>query len=226
MNSIYEQMDLLKSIMDMLEQQFGSRCEIVLHDMTRDYNHTIVDIRNGHVTGRKIGGSGSNLGLEVLSGNDKDGNRYNYVNHTREGKIFRSSSIYFRDDTSRVIGSLCINLDITDTVKFEQYLKEYNQYDIASQAQTSPEGSKEIFVDDVSQILEYLCNEGVQLIGKQPSEMNRENKMQFLEFLDKKGAFLISKSNERICEFLQISKFTLYNYLDVIRSNGGERNGK
>ena len=52
--------------------------------------------------------------------------------------------------------------------------------------------------------------------------MNREQKMEFLRFLDKKGAFLISKSNERVCEFLQISKFTLYNYLDAIR-NGDEK---
>lgn len=226
MNSIYEQIDLLKGIMDMLEQEFGNSCEIVLHDLTKDYNHTIVDIRNGHLTGRKVGGSGSNLGLEVLSGNDKDGNRYNYVNHTREGKIFRSSSFYFRDEHGKAIGSLCVNLDITETVKFEQFLKEYNQYDIGGSSQGNSEETSEIFVNDVSQILEYLCNEGVQLVGKQPSEMSREIKIQFLEFLDKKGAFLISKSNERICEFLQISKFTLYNYLDTIRNGADKDAGK
>ena len=79
MKSIYEQWDLWQEFMDMLEKQFGNSCEIVLHDLTKDYNHTIVDIRNGHITGRKIGGCGSNLGLEVLSGNVKNGNRFNYI---------------------------------------------------------------------------------------------------------------------------------------------------
>lgn len=77
-------------------------------------------------------------------------------------------------------------------------------------------------MDDVSQILDFLFNDGIHLIGCSPSEMNREQKMEFLRFLDKKGAFLISKSNERVCEFLQISKFTLYNYLDTIR-NGEDK---
>ena len=223
MNSIYEQEALLKSLMDLLERQFGSRCEVVLHDLTKDYNHTIVDIRNGHLTGRKVGGSGTNLGLEVLNGKDQDGNRFNYVIHTRDGKIFRSSSIYFRDDNDKVIGSLCVNLDITETVRFESFLKEYNQYDLGSSGETAREEVKEIFVDDVSQIMDFLFNDGIHLIGCRPEEMNREQKMEFLRFLDKKGAFLISKANERVCEFLQISKFTLYNYLDTVRSSGEEK---
>ena len=44
MKSIDEQRDLLKHLMDMLEQHFGVTSEIVLHDLTRDYDHTIVDI--------------------------------------------------------------------------------------------------------------------------------------------------------------------------------------
>lgn len=29
---------------------------VVLHDLEKDYEHTIVDIRNGHITNRKVGG--------------------------------------------------------------------------------------------------------------------------------------------------------------------------
>jgi predicted transcriptional regulator YheO len=32
--------------------------------------------------------------------------------------------------------------------------------------------------------------------------------------LDEKGAFLIKKAGEKICAYLGISKFTLYNYLE------------
>lgn len=223
-NSIYEQEELIRSMMDLLERQFGSRCEVVLHDLTKDYNHTIVDIRNGYLTGRKVGDSGTNLGLEVLSGTDQGGNRFNYVLHTRDGKIFRSSSVYFHNDEGKVIGSLCVNLDITETIRFEEYLKGYNQYDMGDAGNASGEEVKEIFVNDVTQIIDFLFHEGVHKIGCQPKEMNREQKMEFLRFLDRKGAFLISKSNERVCDFLQISKFTLYNYLDAIR-NGARGTG-
>ena len=33
--------------------------------------------------------------------------------------------------------------------------------------------------------------------------------------LDKMGAFLIKKSVERVAEFLDISRFTIYNYLNA-----------
>ena len=41
--------------------------------------------------------------------------------------------------------------------------------------------------------------------------------MKVLRFLDDRGAFLISKSSTKICQILEISKFTLYNYLDEVR---------
>ena len=213
MKTIYEMWDVWQNVMDMLQNQFGDSCEIVLHDLTRDYTHTIVDIRNGHITGRKIGGCGSNLGLEVLSGTVDNGNRYNYIVHTRDGKILRSSSMYIKDDNNRTIGSICINLDITNTVKFEEFLKSYNQYEMKEQ-----EHPVEIFADNVGQLLDYLFAEGERLIGKPAAEMNREEKMQFIAFLDQKGAFLITKSGQRVMELLQISKYTLYNYLDTIRA--------
>ncbi len=55
-----------------------------------------------------------------------------------------------------------------------------------------------------------------------PEEMGREEKIQVVAYLDEKRAFLISKSSERVCECLGISKFTLYNYLDSIRSKNAE----
>lgn len=124
MKSIYDHWDLWQKLLTMLEQQFGSRCEIILHDLTRDYAHTIVDIRNGHITGRKIGDCGSNLGLEVLRGTVQDGDRYNYVVHTPDGKILRSSTMFLKNDEGAVIGSLCINLDITQSVAFEGFLHQ------------------------------------------------------------------------------------------------------
>ena len=87
--------DYLKKLLDMMENHFGKNNEIVLHDLTKDYNHTIIDIRNGHITGRSIGDCGSNLGLEVLRGTVVNGDRYNYITHTKDGKVLRSSSMYF-----------------------------------------------------------------------------------------------------------------------------------
>lgn len=231
MNQIYDNWNVWQKLMTMLENQFGNKCEFILHDLTKDYNHTIVDIRNGYITNRKIGDCGSNLGLEVLRGIVKDGDRYNYIVNTRDGKLLRSSTMFIHDDDGKVIGSFCINTDITETVRFEEYLRQYNQYNVpvspASPSSEIPANipannnteipiGPEIFANDVSQILDFLIVEAGKQVGKPVEQMNREDKIKFVRYLDQKGAFLITKAAERVYEHLRISRYTLYNYLELI----------
>ena len=212
MQNINEQMDLFHKLLDMCEAHFGPTCEIVLHDLTLEYDRTIVDIRNGHITGRKAGDCGSNLGLEVLRGSVKNGDRYNYITQTKDGKILRSSSLYIKDGDNQVIGSICINSDITEAVRFKDHLDAAINYPNGNENE-----KKEVFANDVNQLLDYFLQEGQRLVGKTAPLMNKEERLQFLKYLDDKGAFLITKSGEKICDFLNISKFTLYNDLDTIR---------
>lgn len=212
MKSIEESMPVLQQILTLFEQHFGNKCEVVLHDLTKDYNHTIVDIRNGSITHRTIGGCGSNLGLEVLRGTVVDGDRFNYVTTTQDGKILRSSSIYLKNEEGEVIGSICVNLDITETLQFEGYLRQFNQFD-------SFTNEEEIFAPDVNNLLSHLIQKGQEQLGKPAGEMNKAEKIAFIRFLDDKGAFLITKSGEQVCELLGISKFTFYNYLESSRSS-------
>lgn len=213
MRSINDDMPFWNRLMSMLEAQFGDQCEVVLHDLTKDYSQTIVDIRNGGVTGRKIGDCGSNCGLEVMRGTVKNGDRYNYITHTMNGKILRSSSMYLYNEAGSLVGALCVNLDITNTIAFENYLHKYNDFSMEK------DENPEIFATDVKSLLEFLIKEAQFQVGKEASGMDKADKIKFLDYLDKKGAFLITKSSERICEFLNISKFTLYNYLDLARNN-------
>ncbi|MDR1029750.1 MAG: helix-turn-helix transcriptional regulator [Treponema sp.] len=209
MERLADEKQFLKQLLTLIASQFGDRCEIVLHDLTRDYNHTIIDIRNGHITGRQIGGCGSNLGLEVLNGRLDEGDRFNYVTTTPDGKILRSSSIYLKNAAGGVIGSICINLDITETIRFEDFLRKYNHFETSQD---------EFFAQDINSLLEFLIRQARQLIGKPTGEMNKEERQTFLSHLDSRGAFQIAKSSIRICRELGISKFTLYNDLDAIRS--------
>lgn len=221
MKTIYDEWDMWQKLLSMLENQFGDNCEFILHDLTKDYSHTVVDIRNGHITGRSIGDCGSNLGLEVLRGTVKDGNRYNYVSYTRDGKILRSSTMFIKDDEGNTIGCLCVNMDITETIKLESFLKRYNSYDITGESTNNiPLASstgQEILASNISDVLEYLIAQADKIAEKPVEQLTREEKIEFVRYLDQKGAFLVTKSSEKVCEHLKISRFTLYNYLDIIR---------
>ncbi|WMJ87459.1 helix-turn-helix transcriptional regulator [Anaerocolumna sp. MB42-C2] len=211
MKSIDDAIPLFQQVLTLIEKHFGNKCEVVLHDLTKDYNHSIVDIRNGGITNRTVGGCGSNLGLEVLRGTVVDGDRFNYVTTTQDGKILRSSSIYLKNDEGNVIGSICINLDITETLQFEGYLRQFNQFD-------NFPNEEEIFAPDVNNLLAHLIQKGQEQIGKPACDMNKNEKIEFIRYLDEKGAFLVTKSGEQICELLGISKFTFYNYLETSRN--------
>ena len=204
----------LIQIINLLEQQFGYGCEVVLHDLSRPYDSTIVDIRNGHVTGRKVGDCGSNLGLEVIRGTVKDGDKFNYFTTTKGGKILRSSTIYLKDEQQDVRYSLCVNVDITESIKFETYLHNQNRYNL----DTESANDEEVFVSDVRDLVESMLERGINFIGKKPEEMSREDKLRLIEFLDKKGVFLVSKAREKVCEMLDITKYTFYNLLDTVRT--------
>lgn len=213
MKCIQDELPMLTQIIHLIANQFGSNCEVVLHDLKQDYAHTIVDIVNGHITNRKVGDCGSNLGLEVLRGTVKDGDRFNYVTNTPDGKILKSSSIYLKDDEGKVIGSICVNFDITQTIQMEGFLKQFNQYDV--------EPPQEVFPNDISSLLDHLISEASLLVGKKPEEMNKSERITFLAYLDAKGAFLITHSSEKVCKILGISKYTFYSYLETIRSQQG-----
>ncbi|MCL2580267.1 MAG: helix-turn-helix transcriptional regulator [Oscillospiraceae bacterium] len=210
----------LTQIVNLIEQQFGSNCEVVLHDLSRPYESTIVDIRNGHITGRRIGDCGSNLGLEVIRGTVKDGDKFNYFTTTRDGRILRSSSIYLRDEDQSIRYSLCVNVDITESVRFETYLHNQNRYNIGLEAGSA--SSEEFHASNVHDLTENMFERGVNYIGKPVEEMTKDDKMRLIEFLDRKGVFMITKAGEKTCEALGITRYAFYNFLDAIRKNNGE----
>jgi len=202
---------MFQSLMKGLTAIFGNNCEAVLHDLTEGYESTVVMIENGHVTGRRIGDCGSNLGLEVLRGTAVDGDKYGYFTNTRDGRVLRSSSIYIRNDDGKVIGCLCINFDVSNLMVADKTIRS-----LISNGDGDKE--EEFFVNDVNQLLDALLQKAQEEVGKPVSYMSREEKIRVVKFLDQKGAFLITKAGNRICQFLDISKFTLYSYLDEVHS--------
>lgn len=213
MKSIQDELPLLKTIMTLIARQFGEQCEVVLHDWEQGYDHSIVAIENGHVTDRKVGDPGSNLGLTVMRGTQDDGNNFNYVTKTKTGKTIRSSTVYLKNDEGKAVGAICINYDVSKMMEMQKFVQDFTHVN---------DEVKEIFATDVNELLDFFLKECIDMVGKPVVDMDKEDKIKALRYLDEKGAFLITKSGTKICNFFGISKFTLYNYLDEIRGNGGD----
>jgi len=200
----------VKDLMKLITAEFGSNCETVLHDWSNGYDKTIVAIENGHVTGRKVGDPGSNLGLEVMRGTQDGSSQLNYVTKTADNRMLKSSSLYVKNVNGEPIGAFCINYDITDLLSAKDVLGDLTMGD--------EEERDEQFVTDVNDLLDYLLSQSEIIVGKKANDMTKEDKLKALKYLDDKGAMLITKSGTKICKYFDISKFTLYNYLEEIRN--------
>ena len=101
-------------------QMLGSRYEVILHDLSH-VESSIVALA-GDVTHRKIGGPVTNYLLQLLQKyGDSAPNSINYRNVTTDGRILRSSTIFIRDENGHIVGSLCINQDLTDYIVHTPY---------------------------------------------------------------------------------------------------------
>ena len=45
--------------------------------------------------------------------------------------------------------------------------------------------------------------------------MNKDDKVRAIQFLNKSGAFLVTKSGDKVAKYFGISKYTLYSYIDA-----------
>jgi len=217
MKTIEEALPLLQRVMKLISLTIGEECEVVLHDWSKGYDQSIIAIENGHVTNRNIGDCGSNLGLEVMRGTIKDGDRFNYVTKTSMGKTLKSSTTYLCDDNGEALGALCINIDISNFLNFRKSFDSLIGTNVVEQLENPPENI-EYHANSVGQLTDFLIAQSLKLVDKPVNQMTKEDKMTIIRYLDEKGTFLITKSGDKICQFLNISKFTLYNYLDTIRT--------
>ncbi len=207
MGFVSDNLALLSDVAGAIALAFGSNCEVVLHDLTLPYNKTIVAIWNGHVTGRKVGDGGTNAGLEVLRGSVAPKDQC-YINTLENGKVLRSTSKYFHDEYGKVTGSLCINFDITGMLQTSSVLS-----DLVAAPASADSQDPEFFTGNIDTLLEELMNGALDRYGKPVEDLSKDEKIQIVNDLDKKGFFLVKKSTEKLADFLGLSRFTIYNYL-------------
>ena len=204
--------NLLAQLAQGIAAQFGPRCEVAVHDLTRDLEGTILAIENGHVSGRKVGDGASKIVLEALRDPDRVQDQLGYRTQTSKGRILKSSSIYIRDETGRLVALLGINYDITEIVHAAGVLE---QFALAPQREGDTEGETEMIFSSVDDLLDRLIEKSREHVGKPVAMMSKEDKVRAIHYLEQKGAFLIKKAGDRVSAFYDISKYTLYNYLDA-----------
>ena len=70
-----------------------------------------------------------------------------------------------------------------------------------------------------------LIEQSVALVGKPAALMNKDDKIKAIQFLNKAGAFLVTKSGDKVAKYFGISKYTLYSYIDANKQQEEKKHG-
>jgi len=210
-------------IADLLVRTFAD-CEVVLHDLTVP-QRSVVYVANPVVTGRKVGESFEHLIEEAIkAGNPEDGILANYY-FEKNGRLIRSSTLLIRDDSERLVGALCINLDTRAATQAMDYLSSLlpglppsgKHLSTAASIATKPhklarelpeQGVQDFVADFVDRIVQEDAG---------GERLSREARLRMLEFMDRRGVFLVKGSIELVAQKLNLAKATLYGDLDTVR---------
>lgn len=206
-------LDFLKQLAHGLAIQFGSSCEIAIHDLkTKDLEKSIVYIENGHVSNRQTGDGPSGIVLETLQSDPSTiHDKLSYLTKTEDGRILKSSTFYIRDDDGSISYIFSLNYDITAFTAVSTAIQS-----LIATKDNLPDltgDSPRQITHNVNELLDLLIEQAVAKVGKPVAMMNKDDKVAVVQYLDHAGAFLITKSGDKVSSYLGISKFTLYSYM-------------
>ena len=204
-----------------IAQMFGKNCEVVLHDFSEPQK-SIVAIENGQVTGRKIDDPITDFALSILRkggyGKKKEDEIVNYRTKTKDGKILRSSTVFIRDNQKKIIGCLCINYDLTEHLMFNKIVGEFCTTIDLDKKKLKDETVTETFSSNVDEVLENIIQEAIEKVGKPVSMMQKKDKLMVAKIVDEKGGFLIKGAVDQLAKEINVSRYTIYNYLDELKT--------
>ena len=206
-------LELLTQIALGIATHFGNNCEVVIHDLRKeDIESSIVYIENGQVSNRKLGDGPSEIVLETLKKNpDLLKDRLSYLTRTDDGRILKSSTMYIRGKNNTIDYILALNYDITGLLTIDNSLKSLLS---TAEAEDDEEQPRRI-THNVNDLLDALIEQSVALVGKPVALMSKDDKVAAIQYLNDAGAFLVTRSGDKVSNYFGISKFTLYSYMDT-----------
>lgn len=216
-------MEVLKPVVALMEKMLSPNMELVLHDLTVP-NASVVAIANGRLTGRQVGSP-------ILSG-PKDDVAFRdawqmttevaasghamvgvYPTTHANGAPLKSATVIYRDATGTPFAALCMNADMSLLQIARDWL---------DQAIDGPAGGAETLETTAPADMDVLIAEIIETAVKTTATpvvlMTKADKIQAVEQMLRRGLFAVKGSVPRAAKALQISRHSIYNYLNQIKA--------
>lgn len=194
-------------VVDGLAALLGEYCEIVLHSLETLENSAIY-IANGHNTNRKIGSPITNRALHSLHKMNNKEHSMPYFTKAKGNVLMKSNTIPIRNSKHRIIGLLCINLNLD--VPLSQF---FNSFILPNEELDT----EETFASSVEDLVAQTIEKTVDEISINSELANNTKNRQIVISLYEKGIFDIKDAINQVAERLNISRHTVYLYIRQIK---------
>lgn len=188
-----------------LAEMFGSSCETLVQDMSEP-SHPILSIYNGQVSGREVGSTADILGSTRLI--DENAMTTDFVNlyaTTPTGSQIKSSTFHLIGDGYNL--ALGVDFDYSSLVFANRILVDLMSADADLQSALWQGGDSGLI---------QIFDECLAAVGKPVTALNKADRMRIVALLDQKNAFSYRKSVPFVARRLQVSRYTIYKYLDQL----------
>lgn len=236
-------------LVDPLGRSMPATSEVVLHDLSLLPN-SIVAI-HGNVTGRVVGDPATDLLLERIANRDNTDEHLNYETVLPDGRRLRSSTMIIRDVAGNAVAALCINTDTSawETVGLVAQAMLGRLDDTARAALLRPAGLDavtphqvpalmdgdgssaphalgETFVRDIDELAQVILDRAIDESGVPVELMHKRHKVEVVRQLEARGLFLLKDAVELAAHALQVTRFTIYNYLNEVHDQSEEHDDR
>lgn len=217
-----------KQIVQMLGGQFGDSCQSILYGLENN---------KGQYTGKVLAMSGTTTDAQLddplppfLVGYiEQNGlrNQYGFINKAYPGLVLRTSIQFVKmADNEKVVCCLCIHHNIVHIKMITSFLEELTRPSVLEdENETDNEkvlnGGKLYTASNIQGFLDSIISEFLaeRIGGNNFAALEKNDKLALISELDKKGVFLIKGAVNLIAKRMNVSKFSIYNYLDEIRAD-------
>jgi len=210
----------LAALVEPLSRTLPSDCEVVLHDLRRLPN-SIVAIA-GDMTGRSVGGPATDLLLRKATTGTID-TTVGYETRLPDGRSLRSTTVVLRDTAGTPVAALCINSDVMIWQAVKAIAESMLPAQASPQQDTAKPPEDEKFFQDIDELARHLLAEAIDASGAPVDLMQKRHKIAVVNDLKDRGFFMLKESVEMAAQALQVTRFTIYNYLNELGNEERDR---
>ena len=199
-----------RAVVEGVSALIGNHCEIVLHSL-EDLEHSAICIANGHNTNRQEGSPLTDLALKSLHNMKTDSVSKPYFTRIKNGGLMKSVTIAIRNKNQRIIGLLCININLD--VPLSQFIQALMP------SNPMGETSSVNFASSVEELVSQTVEHTIEEVNADRLVANNNKNRQIVVSLYEKGIFDIKDAINLVADRLDISRHTVYLYIRQIKQD-------